>query len=214
MQAMRLSSTRSISQIQNRELLVGDVLVLVSFCIYKQARACRTPCRPAQTLLAGNLPDVTPCHPAMLLSTECAVSLTQLSFVGVAVHLHHLILQLFMLARCDPVHSSIAVPGLLPAVTNHREIIFTSRLRCSQITAIILLPSFPGMLAPLAFNPLRFEEFASFAATVCGTWVAVGLLTGAYRTNSTSGRTPYHSDWLQGHAEPSHEHEGTILHHG
>ena len=56
-----------------------------------------------------------------------------------------------------------------------------------QITAIILLPSFPGMLAPLAFNPLRFEEFASFAATVCGTWVAVGLLTGAYRTNSTSG---------------------------
>ncbi len=58
---------------------------------------------------------------------------------------------------------------------------------CPQITAIILLPSFPGLLAPLAFNPLRFEEFASFAATVCGTWVAVGLLTGAYRTNSTSG---------------------------
>ncbi len=56
-----------------------------------------------------------------------------------------------------------------------------------QITAIMLLPSFPGVLAPLRFNPVRFEEFASFAATLCGTWVGVALLLGAYSRESTSG---------------------------
>ena len=56
-----------------------------------------------------------------------------------------------------------------------------------QITAIMLLPSFPGVLAPLAFNPLRFEEFLSFAATIIGTWVCTGLLTGSYRRDATSG---------------------------
>jgi len=43
-----------------------------------------------------------------------------------------------------------------------------------QITAIIFLPNFPGWLAPLAFNPTRFLEFFSFAATLLGTWVASG----------------------------------------
>lgn len=43
-----------------------------------------------------------------------------------------------------------------------------------QITAIIFLPNFPGWLAPLAFNPIRFLEFFSFAATLLGTWVATG----------------------------------------
>ena len=36
---------------------------------------------------------------------------------------------------------------------------------------------------------MRFEEFASFAATLCGTWVGVALLMGAYRRDSTSGLT-------------------------
>ena len=45
-----------------------------------------------------------------------------------------------------------------------------------QITALIFLPSFPGWLAPLAFNPVRFLEFFSFAATLLGTWVASGGL--------------------------------------
>ena len=56
-----------------------------------------------------------------------------------------------------------------------------------QITAIILQPHFPGLLAPLTFNPLRFAEFASFSATVVGTWVGVSLLVGGYKTNSTAG---------------------------
>lgn len=55
-----------------------------------------------------------------------------------------------------------------------------------QISAIILLPGFEGVLAPLHFNPVRFEEFASFAATLCGTWVGVALLLGAYQRESTS----------------------------
>ena len=45
---------------------------------------------------------------------------------------------------------------------------------CAQITALIFLPSFPGWLAPLAFNPVRFLEFFSFTATLLGTWVAAG----------------------------------------
>jgi hypothetical protein len=55
-----------------------------------------------------------------------------------------------------------------------------------QLTAIILLPSFPGWLAPLEFNPTRFLEFASFAATLLGTWLGAGLLVGAYRTDATA----------------------------
>ena len=51
----------------------------------------------------------------------------------------------------------------------------------------MLLPGFPGLLAPLSFIPLRLSEFASFAVTVCGTWAGVSLLLGGYKTNSTSG---------------------------
>jgi hypothetical protein len=54
-----------------------------------------------------------------------------------------------------------------------------------QITALIFLPSFPGWLAPLAFNPVRFLEFFSFAATLIGTWVGSGMLTGGYRFTAT-----------------------------
>ena len=57
----------------------------------------------------------------------------------------------------------------------------------SQIAAIMLAPAFPGVLAPLRFNPVRFEEFAGFAATLCGTWVGTALLVGAYNKDSTSG---------------------------
>lgn len=55
-----------------------------------------------------------------------------------------------------------------------------------QITALIFLPNFPGWLAPLAFNPVRFLELFSFAATLMGTWVASGYLTGGYRYTATS----------------------------
>ncbi|KAG2482973.1 hypothetical protein HYH03_018150 [Edaphochlamys debaryana] len=55
-----------------------------------------------------------------------------------------------------------------------------------QITAIVLSPSFPGWMAPLDLDPTRFAEFAGFAATLTGTWLAAGLMTGAYRTSSTS----------------------------
>ncbi|KAI7846210.1 hypothetical protein COHA_000280 [Chlorella ohadii] len=55
-----------------------------------------------------------------------------------------------------------------------------------QITALIFLPSFPGWLAPLAFNPVRFLEFFSFTATLLGTWVAAGMLSGGYRFAATA----------------------------
>lgn len=58
-----------------------------------------------------------------------------------------------------------------------------------QITAIILTPNFPGWLAPMHFNPTRFEEFLSFAITVCGTWVGASWLVGGYKANATSGDT-------------------------
>ena len=58
---------------------------------------------------------------------------------------------------------------------------------CTQITAIILTPNFPGWLAPMHFNPTRFEEFLSFAITVCGTWVGAAWLVGGYKANATSG---------------------------
>jgi len=54
-----------------------------------------------------------------------------------------------------------------------------------QIVAIIISPHFEGWLAPLHFNPIRFEEFFSFVVTICGTWAAAGILLGAY-TNEAS----------------------------
>lgn len=68
------------------------------------------------------------------------------------------------------------------------QIVMTIALcRHVQITAIMLAPAFPGVLVPLHFSPVRFEEFAGFAATLCGTWVGAALLMGAYRRDSTSG---------------------------
>lgn len=61
------------------------------------------------------------------------------------------------------------------------------RVCLPQIAAIMLAPAFPGVLAPLRFNPVRFEEFAGFAVTLCGTWVGTALLLGAYNKDSTSG---------------------------
>jgi hypothetical protein len=55
-----------------------------------------------------------------------------------------------------------------------------------QLTAIILSPAFPGWLAPLDFAPGRFVEFFSFAATLIGTWVATGALTGAYAPDAAA----------------------------
>lgn len=63
---------------------------------------------------------------------------------------------------------------------------WTTKCSVPQITAIILMPSFPGWLAPMHFNPIRFEEFLSFAITVCGTWVGASLLVGGYKSNATS----------------------------
>lgn len=40
-----------------------------------------------------------------------------------------------------------------------------------QIAALVLSPSFPGWLAPLGFSPLRFAEFANFAAMLLASWV-------------------------------------------
>lgn len=37
------------------------------------------------------------------------------------------------------------------------------------------------------FNPVRFEEFLSFAITVCGTWVGASWLVGGYKSTATSG---------------------------
>ena len=55
-----------------------------------------------------------------------------------------------------------------------------------QIAALVISPAFPGWLAPLEFNPIRFAEFASFWLTLTGTWVAVGLLTTAYSANAAA----------------------------
>lgn len=64
----------------------------------------------------------------------------------------------------------------------------------TQITAIILMPTFPGWLAPMHFNPTRFEEFLSFAITVCGTWVGASWLVGGYKANATSGDLTFLAD--------------------
>jgi len=55
-----------------------------------------------------------------------------------------------------------------------------------QITAIMLLPHFAGVLAPLAFNPVRFEEFTAFTGSLIGTWLGCAYLLGAYRRDATA----------------------------
>jgi hypothetical protein len=55
-----------------------------------------------------------------------------------------------------------------------------------QILAIAISPQFEGWLAPLRFNPIRFEEFFSFVVTICGTWAAAGYLLGAYTDSASS----------------------------
>eukprot|EP01026_Neomeris_dumetosa_P043301 TRINITY_DN3622_c0_g1_i5.p3 TRINITY_DN3622_c0_g1~~TRINITY_DN3622_c0_g1_i5.p3 ORF type:complete len:258 (-),score=30.13 TRINITY_DN3622_c0_g1_i5:200-973(-) len=54
-----------------------------------------------------------------------------------------------------------------------------------QISSIVMLPNFPGWLAPLQFNPMRLVEFACFLSTMCATWAASTVLFGGY-TRSTS----------------------------
>eukprot|EP00892_Ulva_mutabilis_P011546 jgi/Ulvmu1/8764/UM048_0019.1 len=53
-----------------------------------------------------------------------------------------------------------------------------------QILAITTSPAFPGWLAPLHFNPVRFEELLGFMVTVTGTWVACSSILGDYRNSS------------------------------
>jgi hypothetical protein len=50
-----------------------------------------------------------------------------------------------------------------------------------QIMAIVMSPSFEGWLAPIPFNPLRFEELLGFIITVAGTWVATSMVVGDYQ---------------------------------
>ncbi|GIL47553.1 hypothetical protein Vafri_4346 [Volvox africanus] len=54
-----------------------------------------------------------------------------------------------------------------------------------QIASLVLAPDFAGWMAPVAFNWTRFGEFCGLTATLTGTWVAAGLLVGAYRTSAT-----------------------------
>lgn len=84
---------------------------------------------------------------------------------SLCVRQHHLTLS-DALSGC-PQPAAAALPG---ASRNSRRAL----PHAPQITAIIFLPNFPGWLAPLAFNPVRFLEFFSFAATLLGTWVATG----------------------------------------
>lgn len=55
-----------------------------------------------------------------------------------------------------------------------------------QIAAIVINPGFEGWSAPLRFNPTRFEEFAGFVVSVCGTWIAASTLLGGYKRDATS----------------------------
>ena len=51
----------------------------------------------------------------------------------------------------------------------------------------MLSPSFPGWLAPLTFNPARWLEFASLAATLCGAWALAAALTGGLTYGASRG---------------------------
>jgi len=90
--------------------------------------------------------------------------------------------------RLQPCFISLSIPFMCVHPTTALARLDKWATKCSvpQITAIILMPSFPGWLAPMHFNPIRFEEFLSFAITVCGTWVGASLLVGGYKSNATS----------------------------
>lgn len=86
-----------------------------------------------------------------------------------------------------PRRAAAAAAG--PLHTTPLPLTYNSLLSCVpplQITAIILAPAFPGWLAPLAFNPLRFLEFFSFTTTLVGTWVASGMLLRGYKFGATA----------------------------
>lgn len=53
----------------------------------------------------------------------------------------------------------------------------------------MLLPDFPGLLAPLAVNPVRMAEFVAFTASIIGTWIGTAYILGAYNRDSTGGAT-------------------------
>lgn len=55
-----------------------------------------------------------------------------------------------------------------------------------QIAAIMMLPDFPGVMAPLAFSPIRMAEFFAFTASIMGTWIGTAFLLGAYSSDSTA----------------------------
>lgn len=61
---------------------------------------------------------------------------------------------------------------------------------CRQIAAIVLSPTFPGWLAPLSFNPLRFVEFANFAGMLVASWVVAATLTGGYSGAAVGAGVP------------------------
>jgi hypothetical protein len=56
-----------------------------------------------------------------------------------------------------------------------------------QITSLLFLPDFPGWIAPLHFNPVRFEELLIFIFTLCVSWVSACGILGGYKTVATSG---------------------------
>jgi len=63
----------------------------------------------------------------------------------------------------------------------------TSFCLYKQIAAIALSPTFPGWVAPLHFNPIRFAEFGSFWLTLTGIWVSAGAVAGGiYRADAAS----------------------------
>ncbi|KAK9909820.1 hypothetical protein WJX75_007948 [Coccomyxa subellipsoidea] len=62
----------------------------------------------------------------------------------------------------------------------------TSFCLYKQITSLLFLPDFPGWIAPLHFNPVRFEELLIFIFTLCVSWVSACGILGGYKTVATS----------------------------
>lgn len=82
----------------------------------------------------------------------------------------------------EPPRASIENPELLIG----DGIALVSFCLYKQISSIVLSPSFAGWLAPLKFNPVRFEEFAALTLTLLGAWIGASLVSGGYRTSATS----------------------------